>query len=157
MKFLLSLLALISLSATANVGDSIRHNFSLNGETGFQEQKVIGSNNQKQSYNVMDTISFRGVTGTNINIVEAGDLFTQLKASQILTYCTQIGGVREVALGLNTCKVTGNELYSLGLYNLAKTFNADFIWIGNVPVNGIVKAVLTNGLIMTVKTYNWSK
>ena len=157
MKFLVSVLALISLSATANVGDSIRHNFTFNGQSGFQEQTVIGINNQGQSFNVSYTISLAGSTATNIVIVPTADLFTKLKASQILTYCPQIGGVIENVLGHRTCKVTGDKLYELGLFSFVETMNADVIWIGNVPVNGIVKAVLSNGLIMTLGNYNWSR
>lgn len=158
MNFLVTLLTIISFSATANVGDSITHTFNLNGQTGSQEQNVSNYNAETQEYTVTDITNFAGYTQRNINIVPAEDLFTELKASQILAYCTQIGGVKEVVLGLDTCKVSGNELYELGLFSLATPFNnAYFIWFGNVPVNGIVKAELSNGVTTTVSKYNWSK
>jgi hypothetical protein len=157
MKFLVSILSLISLSATANIGDSVTHTYSFNGQSGFQKQTVTGSDTQAQTYVIQDEISFGGSNETNFNVIPAADLFTQLKASQVLAYCAQIGGVREVVLGQSTCKVSGDKLSELGLSSSLKAMNTDVIWIGNIPVNGIVKAVLSNGLIMTVSNYNWSK
>jgi hypothetical protein len=157
MKFLVSLLSLISLAATANVGDSITHNLEMNGKTGFQKHRVSGFDAQSQAYMIQNDVDFDGANETNFFELSADELFTKVQASQVLQYCDQLGGALETVLGHRTCKVSGSKLYELGLFNLTQTKNTDVVWIGSVPVNGVVKAVLANGLTMTIGNYNWSK
>lgn len=157
MKIALLLTAILSTYTFANVGDSVVHNLIYSGQNGSITQKVLGFDSNTATYSIENHTVFAGQTDTRVEPMKAEDIMTQDKVKLILTYCAQAGGVVDNSLGQKTCRFTADGAIDYSVKSLAESMNASVVWLGNVPVNGIVKATLKNGVVLDVTSFNWAK
>lgn len=156
MKLILSLMTL-SLFSFANVGDQITHTVNYMGTTGTQTQIVRSLSPDGQTYSVEWITNYNGTTQSTIEETPVDELFTKEQGTMILAYCAQAGGVNEMIRGMETCKISGDSLEFAGVQHLVSTMDVNTVWIGKVPVNGIVKALLSNGVTLDLNKGSWAK
>lgn len=157
MKITLLITSLISTFAFASVGDSVVHSIDYSGQKGTINQKVLSFNVSSKTYAIENTTVFANQTDTRVESMTAEDIMTKDKVKLILAYCSQAGGVLDNSLGQQTCRFSADEIVDYSVRSLAESMNATVVWLGEVPVNGIVKATLKNGLVLNVKSFNWAK
>ncbi|GAB4015195.1 MAG: hypothetical protein Fur0010_13940 [Bdellovibrio sp.] len=160
MKYLVSLLVFLSFSAFAHpqLGETIIHH-------GTAEGKGIKIKTWYAMYSVprMMIRTETTVSGQQTEIedewIEETEIFNHGTAQQILTLCVALGGQLEtVTLPLGSfasCKVQGQSLQLAG-YAVPEILAAADIWLADLPVTGVVKAVGANFSI-ELSSYTWNQ
>lgn len=155
MKHLL-LIALTLSSAYARVGQSAKYDLSLSGSKGSLTYKVTAQD--QAEFKVDQNITIGGQSENSSTTVKKENIMTQERAKMILFYCGQLGGQLEQIGKHKACKAKANNVqlqdvvsYIQAEYNI----NPEYIWIGAVPIFGIVKFTGENKLTAVIKTYNW--
>lgn len=154
-KYVLAAL-LITTVAHAQVGDTITHSLDYMGAQGSITNTITAYDANSATYKVKTDVNVAGQSQTSYDDLAQDDVMTKAKIQIILANCAQFGGTIERVGQLNTCKLAASQIRGTRLENQIKMMNADFIWMGQVPVNGIVKAI-SNGVTIVVKSYHWAQ
>ncbi|MCT4642970.1 MAG: hypothetical protein N4A33_11830 [Bacteriovoracaceae bacterium] len=154
----LILIALISISTFAKVGQKITHKIDIAGKSFDNTQEVTSFDETENVFIIKDSIKVAGITTSFNYKIKKELMFTKVRALAILAGCVAAGGEIERVNKIKACKIAAGDLPELD-YELAYSLReskAITFWFGAVPIQGIVKAAFIDKVSTTVTDFDWN-
>jgi uncharacterized ion transporter superfamily protein YfcC len=146
----------------AHVGDQAVYDLNVSDSTAKVTFSIVDKNDDDSTYTLYTMTDVNGEVTVEKEVLTEEDLMTTEKAVTIILLCMAIGGENVVINETDACKINTQSVLEMNLLDNSllstlSNLNTESVWIGDVPVHGIIRLETAENAIFTLDSFQYGE